>query len=224
MDFLTGISAVAFDIDGTLYPNRAMYRASFWIVLRHFRLFRAFGRARRLVRSDPPEDDLYRRTVEITAAKLRKSVDKTAELVADVIYRCWEEVLERVRLYPEVDHTLTQLQNAGYRLAVLSDFPVGQKLDRFGLVGRWDVALSSEDTGYLKPHPQPFLQLASRLGVPPSQIVYVGNSYRYDVLGARAVGMRTVHLSRRQPVDGVADATVANWRELSRLLFPDSGD
>jgi putative hydrolase of the HAD superfamily len=79
----------------------------------------------------------------------------------------------------------------------MSDFPVTSKLELLGLGGFWDVAFSSEEIGYLKPHREPFEELARRMALPSEEIVYVGNSYHYDVVGARAVAFRTAHLCPR---------------------------
>lgn len=218
MDWVGELKAVAFDIDGTIYPNIAMYRASLPIVLAHLRLFRAFGRARRLVRSDPPAGDLRLETARITARLLGGDPTAVAARIDEVIYRRWERVLHRVSLFPGVPETLGSLRRAGYRLGVLSDFPVQTKLELFGIGDDWDCMLSSEDTGYLKPHGVPFLRLAECLDTDPHRILYVGNSYRYDVLGAGGAGMRTAHLSRRPRRDSVADLTVSTWDDLTRIL------
>lgn len=218
MDWVGELEAVAFDIDGTIYPNRVMYRASLPIVLSNLRLFRAFGHARRMVRIEPPEADLRAETARIAARMLRSDPVATGARIGDVVYRRWERVLRRVPLYPGVPETLQALRIAGYRIGALSDFPVVTKLELFGIADLWDCVLSSEDTGYLKPHPEPFRRLAELLEAEPHRILYVGNSYRYDVLGARAAGMRTAHLARRPPRDSLADLTVSRWDELTRIL------
>jgi putative hydrolase of the HAD superfamily len=35
------------------------------------------------------------------------------------------------------------------------------------------------------------------MGLPPEEILYVGNSFAYDVLGARKTGMKTAWVSSR---------------------------
>ena len=73
----------------------------------------------------------------------------------------------------------------------MSDFLPSQKGDVWGLAPLCDVVLGSEETGALKPSPVPFHALASSLGVSEGRILYVGNSLRSDVRGARSVGMKT---------------------------------
>ena len=101
---------------------------------------------------------------------------------------------------------------------MLSDFPVERKLRYLGLDGYWDCALTSEETGYLKPNPEPFLAVAGRLGLPPEQIVFVGDKYLYDVLGAHRVGMRTAHLTRVPENHGVADFSFRGYSRFPALV------
>lgn len=62
--------------------------------------------------------------------------------------------------------------------------------------------LSAGDMGAAKPSPVGFIACAQRLGVPVQQILYVGDSYENDMVGAKAVGMKTALLLRdKQEVD-----------------------
>jgi putative hydrolase of the HAD superfamily len=218
------VRGAAFDIDGTLYPNGAMYRASLPLVLFHLRLFRAFGAARNAIRTRRPVADLHEETIGLVAEDLGWTEEKARSRVEDVIYSRWEAVLRRVPLYPDVPEVLTALRDRGLRLGAMSDFPVSSKLELLGLSGFWDVAFSSEETNYLKPHREPFEELARRMALPPEEVVYVGNSYHYDVVGARAVGFRTAHLCTRRrgctpSGEEPADFVFADFRELQRWIL-----
>ncbi|WP_076489571.1 HAD family hydrolase [Alkalispirochaeta americana] len=217
------VSAVAFDIDGTLYPNSAMYRATALLALRHLRLFRAFGEARKEVRREhhqgpPPRGALAQRTVALTAERLGWTEEKTAGAIGTIIYDRWEQTLKKVSLYPGARELLVWLQDQGVPLGAMSDFPTESKLRILGLEGLWDVAFSSEETETLKPHRAPFDKLAHDLGVPAEEILYVGNSYDYDVLGAASAGMQTAHLTRKPVVAGKADFSFFRFSALREWL------
>jgi beta-phosphoglucomutase-like phosphatase (HAD superfamily) len=73
---------------------------------------------------------------------------------------------------------------------------------------------------HMKPHAAAFRALADAVGVDPSRAVFVGDRLRDDVSGARAVGMRTVHLVGR-PVEGfdvVPDAELDSLDGLVELV------
>lgn len=55
----------------------------------------------------------------------------------------------------------------------------------------------SDDLGIRKPRPEIFEAVAEALALPPQSLLHVGDSLRADVAGAKAVGMRTVWLTRR---------------------------
>lgn len=53
------------------------------------------------------------------------------------------------------------------------------------------VLICGDTTAYAKPHPEPLLEAARRLGIPSSACAYVGDDLR-DVQAAHAAGMRSV--------------------------------
>lgn len=182
------IRAVAFDVDGTLYANRRMYLASLPLVLRHTALFRAFAGARREVRRMGCVADIPSFQAEFVADRLGCTVAWARRAIDRVIYGAWERGLRRVPLRPGTRDLLRWLREHGYLVGALSDFPVVDKLTRFGIAASFDRVLNCEETGCLKPHPRPLLELCDRLGVQADQVLYVGNSARYDLGVARAAG------------------------------------
>ncbi|MDR2193497.1 MAG: HAD family hydrolase [Treponema sp.] len=195
------IDAVAFDLDGTLYPNYRFYIRLFPFAVRHHRLLCAFGKARAILRSTRVGDPLYEQEFyEAQAFLMAHIMDRHAdkpevaamrESIERLIYRGWEPLFKNVRLFPHVPEVLAALKRKGLKLGLLSDFPLKQKLIALGLSGMWDAALCSEEIGRLKPDPKPFMALAETLGTCPARILYAGNSRRYDVAGAAHAGMKT---------------------------------
>ena len=208
------IRAVAFDVDGTLYRNASMYIRSLPYALRHWRLIAAYRRIRKQVRRERPIHDLQARERQLLAQAMNISEEEAGRLIDVEIHENWESNLDHVSPYPYVRSAIEALHQQGLRIAVSSDFPVERKLERLGLADLFDCGLWSEESGYLKPHPEPFLALAECIGSPPEEVLYVGNSYEYDVVGAKRVGMWAAHL-RRWPVPGsIADFSFRDYRQL----------
>ncbi len=220
------LRAVAFDIDGTLYPNRVMLRRSVGFGIRHARLLYHFAKVRKAIRSTRPIDDFYKLQARLMANALGRPEESVRAQIQRDIYDRWELVLKRVPLYEQVPTLIDELERSGLRLGVMSDFPVVRKLELLGLEGRWDCAISTEEVGYLKPNPEPFERLIECLDVKASEILYVGNSYEYDVIGAGRAGLRTAWLNdRRGTSNGIEagirpDFTFSHYRELRRWLAP----
>ena len=189
------VKAVAFDIDGTLYPNRSMYFHSLPFYLLHLRQVTAFSKIRRDIRDIVPVEDFSGLQADLLGRELGLDREQAARVVEDIFYGEWENIFKRVRPFPGVGELLADLREKGIRTAALSDFPVGRKLEYFGLDGRWDLVMSSNESGYLKPSKEPFLELARRLDLNPADILYVGNNFEYDVLGSREAGMKSAYIA-----------------------------
>jgi putative hydrolase of the HAD superfamily len=194
------LEAVAFDLDGTLYPNYRFYARIIPFIIKEYRLLLAFGKARVKLRAAKAGDGLFEREFyEAQAFLMARSLDPSQKTergviqrkVEELIYRGWEPLFKKVKLFSHARETLAELKQRGLKLGLLSDFPLERKLEYMGLSGLWDTALCSETIGRLKPDPKPFLTLAQNLGVSPNRILYVGNSERYDIEGAKNVGMHT---------------------------------
>jgi putative hydrolase of the HAD superfamily len=72
-------------------------------------------------------------------------------------------------------------------------------LSSMGILHHFDVTLFSNEVGYLKPHPEIFLEASRNLGVPLSEILHVGDDPVADIEGACTLGMKTLHIA--QPSD-----------------------
>ena len=192
----TNIKGVAFDLDGTLYPNYRLNTRLLPFIFKELRMLAAFGKARNIILAEQekdilPKGDFYQYQAEITAKILSVKPDLLKEKTDRLIYRGWEPLFKGIKLFDMVHETLDALRKAGYKLGLLSDFPPETKLENLHLSGYWDAVLCSEHCGALKPHPLSFLKLAEAMSLPPEQIIYVGNSHRYDVIGAARAGMKT---------------------------------
>src|SRR5436190_6932613 len=94
-----------------------------------------------------------------------------------------------------------------------------------GLFARAAAVVAGDTTPHSKPHPAPLLEAARRVGLEPSQCMYVGDDVR-DVQAGRAAGMVTVvagwgYLGAGEPIERWgADAIVQtpaallNWLRL----------
>jgi len=193
-------SAVAFDLDGTLYPNFSLYIRLVPFILKNHRLLIALDKARtRLRNSDrdsagKPESsgtDFYEIQARLMGEILGEDTETAREKTERLIYRGWEPHFKNIDLFPHARETLDAFRKAGIRMGLLSDFPPKNKLENLKIAQYWDEVVCSEESGHLKPDSTPFLELAKRMNMPPELILYVGNSVSYDVEGAGRAGMKT---------------------------------
>jgi putative hydrolase of the HAD superfamily len=208
------LAGIAFDLDGTLYPNYRLFIRLAPFIVKHGKLLWAMGKARDMLRSrdsETPDGPFYERQAGLMAGLLKEEPRVVKERLETLVYRGWEPLFRHIKPYTHVRETLAALRQRGFKLGVLSDFPPQKKLEYLGLDGFWDAVLCSEDSGRLKPDPRPFLTLAASLDLPPQRILYVGNSRGYDIAGAKKAGMRTA-LIRLWPENTVTAQKKADFR------------
>lgn len=99
--------------------------------------------------------------------------------------------------------------NKAHRMAQ----PLAQAL---GLWPRTRVLVAGDTTPYTKPHPEPLLEAARRLGRAPRECVYVGDDLR-DIEAGRAAGMRSFAAAWGYLGDGAA---VEHWGADAVLTTP----
>jgi putative hydrolase of the HAD superfamily len=96
--------------------------------------------------------------------------------------------------YPHVSATLMELVKHGVKLAVLSDAPTREAWLRLCYINFhhiFDYVVTFDDTGKRKPDPAPFRMVLDLLKVEPHEAVMVGDWAERDMVGAKAVGMKT---------------------------------
>lgn len=197
---IDGIDAVAFDIDGTLYPTWKFAVRMLPFFIRHIRFMNAFRKVRHILHNrslrtpDETLPDFFTTQNELLANYLAISHREAADFLEREIYSGWEKYFLCIRPYPFVYEVITRLKTEGFKIGVLSDFPPEQKGDAWGILPLCDAAVDSETVGALKPSRLPFLALAEALHTPCERILYVGNSKPYDIGGAALVGMKTAHI------------------------------
>jgi len=217
------LDAVAFDLDGTLYPNYRFYLRLLPFIIREHKLLRAMGSARDTLRAASQDGRFYDLQARIMADILKDDPGKIYTKTEQLIYRGWEPLFKKVKLFPHVHETLTALKADGLKLGLLSDFPPLKKLEYLGIADYWDAVLCSEETGRLKPDPIPFRALSAALQVPPERILYVGNSIEYDIRGAKQAGFKAAlvqnPLSLRFRKVPEADFIFKDYRQLRRYVL-----
>ena len=128
-----------------------------------------------------------------------------------------EAMLEALVFTPfdDVEPALRELRRRGLAVVAASnwDCSLPGALERVGIAGLVDGAVSSAVAGAAKPDPAVFLAALEVAGCAPAEALFVGDSLENDVRGAEAAGMRGVLLAR----DGQEGGGVPTIRSLGEL-------
>jgi HAD superfamily hydrolase (TIGR01662 family) len=119
------------------------------------------------------------------------------ERAARDIYDQWS-ACRHFELYEEVPEVLRALHATGLKIGLISNTQRSLTAfqTHFELEGLFDVALSSFDHGYMKPHPSIFETALRHVEARADEAMMVGDSLPADIEGARRLGMRAVLVSR----------------------------
>jgi putative hydrolase of the HAD superfamily len=230
------ISAVVFDLDGTLLDHRTsasnglarwvtglgvpmtgeIERAWFVAEEQHFGEWRRgeighTEQRRRRMRSFLP---VIGRPVGID-----HELDQAFESYLEAYRSCWVG-------FDDIDDAVDAVLARGLVTGVLTNgtrvLQEG-KLAHLGLLRRIGPVVCAAELGVAKPHPDAFLAACAAVGVPPDQVLYVGDEHAVDVVGARAAGLQAVLIDRGQYDRGEAEpveepARIFSLTDLTELL------
>eukprot|EP00913_Durusdinium_trenchii_P005672 g5290.t1 len=159
--------------------------------------------------SDAAESSLR----QVVAANGRSDTD------IDPILSC----LRRLEPYPDAADALRELSK-DHRLVVLTNSSremAEELLTNSGLSEYIAHVRSADEFGHCKPHPVPYRETLAALDVKPEQACFVA-AHGWDIVGANAVGLRTVWVSRLErhwPFPGqLPDREVATLNELPEIV------
>jgi len=110
------------------------------------------------------------------------------------------EPIPGVALYADTLSVLKSLRQRGYKIGLITNsmMPMWMRdveLEAYGIIGYFDVRLTSGDVGYMKPHPFIYHQALDTLGIKPEQALFVGDRPANDIAGANAAGLTSVLMS-----------------------------
>lgn len=121
------------------------------------------------------------------------------------------------QLFPESEKVLARCRIPVCLVSNIDNMEIRLALERTGL--RFDCIVTSEDCRYYKPRREVFEKALSLLGVPAEEVLHAGDSLQSDIEGAKALGIKTLWINRRQR-SLVRDAVRPDYvsRDLEGLL------
>lgn len=226
---------ILFDLDQTLFDHRHGLRAGLRGLQREFPPLRSSPLADLEADYDHLLDASHRKVLEGRLSLGDSRINRIRRLFADRGEpMSWREARRRTQVYrraywagaravPGAPQLVRRLRARGHPVGVVTNNPpYGQweKLRYDGLRDHIQVLVASGALGYAKPDPRIFHVALRRLGLPHSPAVMVGDSYRHDVLGARAAGLAPVWFNpdRRPIPDGVPVRQIVSYRPTSAAV------
>ena len=125
-------------------------------------------------------------------------------------------------LYDDTVPTLQHLRDAGFKLAIVSnwDTPLDPLTERLGIAHYFDIIVASHDARVrsAKPDPHIFNYTLEAVGVSAAETIHVGDTYEADIIGAKNAGIRPILIDRDNTQTGRWHETIQNLSQLPELL------
>lgn len=202
------IRAVLFDLDGTLRHNRPSADETFFDYAVQLGLEDSVESRRRAARwahyywaqsrellkdreAYPDEDDFWTNYAWRSLSSFGCTAELADELAASVHGYMKETYQPESWVPADIPETLENLRSAGYRLAMLSNRtdPYEEELETLGLADYFEFAIAAGVVDSWKPDSLVFQHAIKYYGIPAGEIIYVGDNYYADVVGANNAGL-----------------------------------
>jgi 2-haloacid dehalogenase len=131
-------------------------------------------------------------------AALEMTTEQAGVELADNDKEAVADQLRRLPAHPEVAGALRRLRDAGLRLAALTNSTeevARAQLEHAGLISLFELVLSADTVGRLKPAREPYLMAAEQLGVGVGEVRLIA-AHAWDVAGAARAGCATAFVAR----------------------------
>ena len=206
---------VIFDFDGTLYePNKMAKSLVFGDLLNAFKAYKE-RKARKAMRGND-----YGNSENFYTEFFARIGNNAKEWYFDKYMPLMVKILKtRFEARPHAQEIIDKLQNSGTKVVVLSDYTfVAERMAAIGLSLPQEQLFSTEDFGALKPVARPFLELASKYGIEPSNCLIVGDRPDTDLAGAKAAGMDGLVIKTKKYEKEQIEEMV-EWQKFSKQII-----
>lgn len=200
---MSRITTILFDFDGTLVNTNDVIIASWQHTYRHY---------------TGKEESLEKITAcfgEPLLLTMEREFPEIDPEESAGIYRAFqqENADELVTIFPGIEAMLRDLQEKGYRLAIVTSRTresAERYMNMLGIASYFDDMVSCEDTKIHKPNPEPILLCMQKLGVSQEECIMIGDS-PFDIKCANNAGVLSVLVDWRITGKGAPEVADARW-------------
>jgi len=208
------MKAAIFDHDGVLVDSEPLHRIA-WK--------RTFGPRGIVVSKKDYAWSIGRRDLTFAGVIIKKfALEDSAEvLVAEKRSHLLRLLAAKGRMFDGLIEVVRRLAGT-HALGIASSAmrpEIDISIERFGLQDLFAAIVSNEDVANHKPHPEPFLLCADRLGVTPQDCVVFEDSVT-GIESAKAAGMNVIAFTSTFPAEDLvaADAVMKSFADTDAVL------
>ncbi len=219
------MKALIFDLDDTLYDEKQFVYGGFLKVAKYLDSKYALD-----------ERVLYHQMQDILSSEGRgrifDSICEKNHINEDIpiLIEIYRNAKPHIKLYEDAEYFLKKYKGK-YLLGLITDglYSVQRnKITLLGLEKQMDCIVVTDELGRdcWKPSEKPYIKISEELGVPFSEMAYIGDNPHKDFYSARKLGMLTIrvirecgeHIAAFLSEEYEADYTINNLYELEDIL------
>jgi len=214
------VRAILFDADNTIYSTKDTAKPADMKAMEYFSektgisADELYEKWRTIVGNIKGEKDPEKRLRKYSYGLLAKELGFNGVNEGYTLFK--EEVINRIKSMPNFSKIAPLLKD--YKLALFTeDYKdlAGMKMSKFELDGLFDIAITSDQIGEMKPSRKYYEEVFRKFKVVPNECIVIGDSFENDLEIAKEMGATTVIFGSE---DQRADYSIKDYAELPRIL------
>ncbi len=176
----------------------------------------------------------FSQRIKVTLKEFNCDLYNKKSALSEAIKAFFDSFIEDLRMDENTPTLLARLKKK-HKLAVVSNFAHApgfwKVLQYFDLPRFFDALVVSAEVGFRKPHPRIFETALESLNVKAKEALFVGDSLKADIYGAKMMGLKTVYVENAglrknpyaiagelDPFPIEPDVKIPNLQELLNIL------
>lgn len=219
---MSEIKSVFFDVDGTLTYSKKPNYMVFWdvIVAEGFSdveqetVKKAFEKTKKIYLEEGHKwkDDPGRIYRDLNKIQLAHCSIEPSEKLVDSIQDAYKDARNQA-LYDDVLPTLEKLKQKKLAVGSLTGgltVDIEHRLQLLGIKDFFEHIIATGTMDFNKPDPRAFQYILEPTGFAPDEVLYVGNDYKMDIVGAENAGMKAILIDRKGKYTDLKCNRIAN--------------
>ena len=196
------VEAIVFDLDDTLISEKQYIESGFKAVAKELNRIYSLNSEeifnKMLELFNESSINVFNRVLNLFNIKYSE------EIILDLI-KCYREHTPEIEFFEDVIPVINNLKKSGYKLGIITDgYKETQlrKIDVLKCYDLFDEIIVTDELGreYWKPHEKPYKLMAEKMSVNLKSMIYVGDNVNKDFVTANKLGIRTIHIERKNIV------------------------
>jgi HAD superfamily hydrolase (TIGR01549 family) len=148
--------------------------------------------------------------------------ERNLDLDSGDLINAWEQGWKSIKVFSDSKPFLEKMKKK-YKLVLISNTSSEdglRVLQKFGLDKYFDYMIMSFDVGLAKPDPKMFELVLEKFSVKPDEVVYIGDGFKNDFLGAKNVGFNVFLIDRvkKHPEYAAEQWYITSFKKLENMI------